>query len=186
MKHNDMQNPALHREILSEMITDITAESRIDDDRLEAVASGKAEFTADEMRLMLRCAATQDRYAVLKEKIRARVMRHWRKKRLQTPVLTTLAAADDSVKPFHQVCGDYTVDLHPMDPQGRRWRMTVTFSQALLAATQGGIRVIENAKAPSVFVAGVPDSKGRLIAFFDADDKAQKRIRDNGLMIEPM
>ena len=121
--------------------------------------------------------------------LRAETRAHWQRAGVVAE-LAYQAAADDEVRPV-SVDGnrDFGVSLLPLDPQGRRWTVSLRLSSRVMAGLVGqdlAGRVRLTDSGGGLWLQGQPDSDGELSGDWMLDESPLLRLRLYTLSIEPL
>jgi len=172
----------------------------IDDERLRQAIRGENPLSPEEQRLVVLSIETQERIAILNriEQIKAQdlvaeqedTQSYWAGRGWDDTELILLAAADAerTVKPIHIEKPLYSVDLLPIDADGRVWRINLRIAQQeiddLLEHTPRGVRLIDN--EGEIWAEGPLSETGELVGFWERDDDLLARLHRCSLKLKPL
>jgi hypothetical protein len=86
-------------------------------------------------------------------------------------------------KPLHFSKEMYTMDLIPIDAQGKQWRINLKVSEDLAAMAPAGLKLVDS--EGMVWVEGHPDESLELVGFRQRDEDLWERIHRVKLQLIP-
>lgn len=157
----------------------------LSDERLLAALHGKRPLTPAEHRLLLDSADTREQYTLLAQMERARALQAWRERGISGTIPLRLAAADETAKPtpLHYPKEMYTLDLIPIDAQGKEWRINLRVTEEFAKFSKSGVQLVDSEGL--VWLEGHPDESGELVGFWARDESLWERIHRVELQLLP-
>lgn len=175
-------------------------EPTIGDERLLEHIRGDRPLDARQRRQVVCSVDLRERMAILEhsERIRAddrvaerraSVREVWAQRGWSGKRMRLLAAADTAreVRPLPLEVNLGSVDMIPIDAEGRVWRINVQIArnkvETVLAETPGDIRLVDSEGL--VWVEGRPNQKGELVGFWERDEDLLERVARVSFELEP-
>lgn len=172
----------------------------LDDERLLQALRGEKALTAAEQRLLILSLETRERFVILQrveqiraedadddegaddaaEALRSVSQAYWDACGWNDGPITLLAAADDKprVEPIRVKKKLYSVDLIPIDIDGREWRINIQIARQELEAfrenTSERVQLVDD--EGKVWAEGTPNQQGELVAFLEDDEGLMQRL----------
>ena len=175
-----------------------------DDAGLRDALTGRQALSDAQRSQLLRSPQARERLMRVATTLRAETRAHWQRAGVVAE-LAYQAAADDEVRPV-SVDGnrDFGVSLLPLDPQGRRWTVSLRLSRRVMAGLAGQdlageglagqgladlgpagqVRLLDS--GGGLWLQGRPDSDGELSGDWALDESPLLRLRLYTLSIEPL
>lgn len=155
-----------------------------DRQRLRAAITGRRPLNADERDQLLRSPRARARFAAVAAALRAETRAHWQQTGI-SPELAYQAAADGEVRPVNVDDNpDFGVSLYPLDPQGRRWTVSLRLSQRVMDGLPAQVRLVDS--DGGLWLQGRPGDDGEVSADWPLPDSPLERLRRFKLSIEPV
>ena len=174
------KHKTLLADIQQDCFTDFSEHSRLDDNRLEALALRKDQPTDEEVLWLVTSLATHQRARLIEDKLRARTLRRLKR----SPELTRpfqMMAASTGRGPIYKEEPGFTVDLVPTDPETHEWTLRITFSDRLLENAQSPL-VVTDGSGKYEYLRWIPGDDATQYAFFESDD-IYDQIKAAGLIV---
>lgn len=165
-------------------------EPTIDDERLLLAIRHERPLNDVEKRQLLLSVDLQERIAILKRAERIKAEDYWTEQGwLDYPIgLAAAADADRDIAPIHIEIPLSTIDLIPIDVDGKVWKINIRIATSiatnLLAHTPLGIQLVDSEGL--VWVKGIPDSQGVLVGFWERDEHLLDRLAQTSLRLLPV